>query len=91
MEELRMSNDSGGRLATAHWKLLLQGSRCDTAEAAQPGIAGCSCCAGQQLQQHSQQPACAQMYEPGCSNVQQCDLMLAGWALCGNQNRSALS
>jgi hypothetical protein len=28
MEELRMSNDSGGRLATAHWKLLLQGCRC---------------------------------------------------------------
>jgi predicted Zn-dependent peptidase len=28
MEELRMSNDSGGRIATAHWKLLLQGCRC---------------------------------------------------------------
>jgi hypothetical protein len=39
MEELRMSNDSGGRLATAHWKLLLQGSRCDTAKAAQSAIA----------------------------------------------------
>ncbi|WIA12333.1 hypothetical protein OEZ85_012387 [Tetradesmus obliquus] len=27
MEELRMCNDSGGRLAAAHWKLLLQGCR----------------------------------------------------------------
>eukprot|EP00879_Flechtneria_rotunda_P033000 GHRR01036512.1.p1 GENE.GHRR01036512.1~~GHRR01036512.1.p1 ORF type:complete len:154 (+),score=58.95 GHRR01036512.1:899-1360(+) len=27
LEELRMSRDSAGRLATAHWELLLQGSR----------------------------------------------------------------